>query len=649
MTKRAALYLRVSTTRQAKKDLSIPDQRLQAEAYCKAKGWSVITDYVEPGASATDDKRPKLQEMIADAARPDNPFDVVIVHSFSRFFRDAYQFEFYRRKLAKHGVEIASISQELGDDPMADMVRQILTVFDEYQSKENSKHVRRTMKENARQGYWNGGPPPYGYRTAAAGMRGDTVKKKLEIEPPEAVIVRQVFDYSLQGKGLRTIASTLNDNGLRYRNSRLFNSCLIHQILTRTTYTGHHYFNKTDSKTRKQRARSEWVEMASPVIISQETFDKAEAMRKQRQPSKTPPRVVNGPTLLTGVAKCATCGGGMTLRTGKGGRYRYYTCNKRSTEGACSCKGRSIPMKRLDDLVIGQFKKSILSPERIETLLGKLIERQQSQNNNNDGEAHHLKKELRETQKKIDRLYDAVAEGALENSTDLQSAVSRQKQRKDELIRQISSLGRKRDIPKNILSVKNIEAFASVIQKQLSNPDGKFRKNYLRLFVDRVEVDDEEIRIFGPKSALVQGLMETKKPDTLGVPSFDTEWWTNPDRQNVPRVLHAIGCFPIDLISDAAQSVYDTGGYDSGLGIRVRLVAVGRDKSEALKEEYPIIIQLSWGDILSFIWDRFSKYQNQKRDIHQWDDIGKELKGLVDRHIKDEFVQSCLNGMGVRT
>ena len=529
MTKRAALYLRVSTSRQAKKDLSIPDQRLQAEAYCKAKGWTVVVDYVEPGASATDDKRTKLQELIADASRKNHPFDVVIVHSFSRFFRDAYKFEYYRRKLRKHGVEILSITQELGDDPMADMVRQILTVFDEYQSKENSKHVRRTMKENARQGYWNGGPPPYGYRTIAAGMRGDTVKKKLEIEPSEAAIVRQAFDLCLQGSGLRAIASSLNDKGFRYRNGSPFRSSFIHEILSRTTYTGHHYFNKTDSKTRKQRARSEWVEMASPEIISEEIFDKAEAMRQQRHPTNTPPRIVNGPTLLTGVAKCATCGGGMTLRTGKGGRYRYYSCNKRSTEGACSCKGRSIPMKQLDEVVIGQFEKKILSPERLKKLLAKLIQRQQVKSCDTESETLVLNKSLRETQKKIDRLYDAVAEGALENSIDLQAAVSRQKQRKDELIRQIASLGRERDIPKKILSAKNIEAFAATIQNQLAKPDSKFRKNYLRLFVDRVEVDDQKIRISGPKSALVQGLIETKKPDTGEVPSFDRGWWARQD------------------------------------------------------------------------------------------------------------------------
>ncbi len=45
------------------------------------------------------------------------PFDVVIFHSFSRFFRDAFDMEFYVRKLAKNGVKLLSITQEIGDDP----------------------------------------------------------------------------------------------------------------------------------------------------------------------------------------------------------------------------------------------------------------------------------------------------------------------------------------------------------------------------------------------------------------------------------------------------------------------------------------------------------------------------------------------------
>ena len=101
---RAALYLRVSTSRQADNDLSIPDQRRQAKAYCDSHGWQIVADYVEPGASATDDRRPEFQRMIDAAILKPPMFDVILVHSFSRFFRDQFQLEFYVRRLAKNGI-----------------------------------------------------------------------------------------------------------------------------------------------------------------------------------------------------------------------------------------------------------------------------------------------------------------------------------------------------------------------------------------------------------------------------------------------------------------------------------------------------------------------------------------------------------------
>lgn len=114
---RAGIYLRVSTGRQAEQDLSIPDQRAQTKAWVAQRGWTVVSEYVEPGASATDDKRPEFQRMIERACDGENAFDVIVVHSFSRFFRDAFGLEFYVRKLTKHGVRLVSITQELGDDP----------------------------------------------------------------------------------------------------------------------------------------------------------------------------------------------------------------------------------------------------------------------------------------------------------------------------------------------------------------------------------------------------------------------------------------------------------------------------------------------------------------------------------------------------
>jgi DNA invertase Pin-like site-specific DNA recombinase len=143
MPVRAALYLRVSTGRQAENDLSIPDQRRQAKGYCASRGWEIVADYVEPGLSATDDRRPEFQRMIDAATTKPPAFDVILVHSFSRFFRDQFQLEFYVRRLAKAGVRLVSITQELGDDPMSNMIRQIMALFDEYQSKENAKHTLR--------------------------------------------------------------------------------------------------------------------------------------------------------------------------------------------------------------------------------------------------------------------------------------------------------------------------------------------------------------------------------------------------------------------------------------------------------------------------------------------------------------------------
>src|ERR1041385_7057605 len=74
--------------------------------------------------------------------------------SYSRFFREAFDQEFYFRKLAKHGVNVVSITQPVGDEsePVHAMMRKVIALFDEYQSKENAKHVIRSMKENARQG-----------------------------------------------------------------------------------------------------------------------------------------------------------------------------------------------------------------------------------------------------------------------------------------------------------------------------------------------------------------------------------------------------------------------------------------------------------------------------------------------------------------
>jgi DNA invertase Pin-like site-specific DNA recombinase len=100
MRKSARRRQAVSTARQAEYDVSIPDQRRQGEAYCASRGYQLVETYAEPGASATNDRRPQFQRKIEAGTSKPAPFDVVIVHSFSRFFRDRFELEFYVRKLA---------------------------------------------------------------------------------------------------------------------------------------------------------------------------------------------------------------------------------------------------------------------------------------------------------------------------------------------------------------------------------------------------------------------------------------------------------------------------------------------------------------------------------------------------------------------
>ena len=275
---RAALYLRVSTTRQAEHDVSIPDQKRQGEAWCEARGYELVETYVEPGASATNDKRPEFQRMIEAGTSKPSAFDIVVVHSFSRFFRDHFELEFYVRKLAKNGVKLVSITQEMGDDPMHVMMRQIMALFDEYQSKENAKHVLRALKENARQGFWNGSRPPVGYRVVAAEQRGAKTKKKLEIDPLHADTIRLIYRLALEGDGTRgamgvkAIATHLNGRGIFTRDGGRWGIGQVHRILTRRTYIGEHQWGK-HRKNKEPTKPEDLVTVPVPPIIDRKTFD----------------------------------------------------------------------------------------------------------------------------------------------------------------------------------------------------------------------------------------------------------------------------------------------------------------------------------------------------------------------------------------
>jgi len=526
---RAALYLRVSTARQAEHDVSIPDQKRQGEAYCETRGLQLVETFIEPGASATNDRRPEFQRMIEAGTSKPAPFDVVVVHSFSRFFRDHFELEFYVRKLAKNGVKLVSITQEMGDDPMHVMMRQIMALFDEYQSKENAKHVIRALKENARQGFWNGSLPPIGYRTVAAEQRGAKVKKKLEIDPLHADTVRLIYRLALEGDGttgqmgVKNIVSYLNKRRIFTRDGGRWGIGQVHRILTRRTYMGEHEFNKR-TKTKELKPVSEIVTVPVPPIIDKETFEAIQKLLKARNPKVMPSRVISGPTMLTGLIHCAKCGGAMTIRTGKGGRYRYYACSMKARQGPTACEGMAVPMEKLDDLVADHLEGQLLQPERLETVLAAALDRREEHAERRREHIAELNKRATESELRLKRLYDAIEAGvadlddpALKDRIDGLKAIRDQvKADADRAQAMLQNTGQRAVTP------QMLRKFATTARDRIRLDGGGYRRDHLRALAQRVEVAEGEVRIMGSKSRLLQTLVAGSGVNS--VPTQGLKW-----------------------------------------------------------------------------------------------------------------------------
>jgi site-specific DNA recombinase len=536
---RAALYLRVSTGRQAENDLSIPDQRRQAEGHCKSRGWEIVADYVEAGVSATDDRRPEFQRMIDAATTKPPAFDMIVVHSFSRFFRDQFQLEFYVRRLSKNGVRLVSITQELGDDPMSNMIRQIMALFDEYQSKENAKHTLRAMNENARQGFWNGSLPPIGYRIVEAPeQHGHRTKKTLEIDSIQAETVRLIFRLAREGDGssgpmgVKSITTHLNAAGIRTRDGGRWGIGAVHKVLTRTTYIGRHRFNTRFWKTRERKPEMEVVEMAVPPIIDAAEFRAVQALLKTRSPALTAPRTTSGPTLLTGICFCASCGMAMTLRTGKGGRYRYYTCSTKARQGDTGCQGRTVPMDKLDRVVADHIEHRLLQPKRLEQILSSVLNRREERAERRTAHIAELRKRASEADAKLKRIYDAIENGIADLSDPmLKNRIAELKAIGDQGRADAERAQDAMDRVGPSITPQALKTFARQARKRMHTESGGYRRDHLRALAQRVEVDAKELRIMGSKSELLRTLVAASSAKTagFGVPSFVPKWRARKD------------------------------------------------------------------------------------------------------------------------
>ncbi len=524
----AAIYVRVSTVRQAERDLSLPDQIAQCRAYCERQGWGVAEVFSEPGASALDEDRPVFQELIYKATRSDKPFDYVVIHSLSRFSRDALHSELYVRKLRKAGVELISITQAVTPDASGEMFRKLLNVFDEHQSRENAKHVHRAMCENARQGFWNGARVPFGYETKVVERRGNKDKKVLVIREEEARTVRKIFSMAIgesgQPVGIKNIALYLNDHGM-LRRGHPFSSGGIHKILHSTTYIGRHYFNRTDSRNLAARPPSQWVDIEVPAIIDETIFNEVQGLLISRSPKQLPPRVVNGPTLLAGVARCGHCGSALIKNSGKSGAYTYYSCSRKQKVGPKACQGVRIRMDKLDGIVVNEVTKRVLEPQRLTEMLQDYVKASSDREQGDRGLISKLRREQSEAEAGIRRLLELVEKGLMHaEDAELRDRLVTLKLQRDELAKEISDVQKRISSGEPQITPEKVNKVALLLRDKLHYGPSELRQAYARLVMEEVAVTGEEIRISGSKSILARCATDGPEASTPAVLSFVREW-----------------------------------------------------------------------------------------------------------------------------
>ena len=530
-TKRVATYYRVSTGRQYANEASIPSQRKITASFCDQNGYVVIEEFVE-AKTATDDRRPVLQDMIERACAPDHPYDAIVFYAFNRFFRNVAEMELTIRKLRKHGVEVVSVTQPTGDDPSQILVRQIIGAFDEHTSREISKNTTRAMRESAKQGFWNGATPPLGYKIVEAERRGQKIKKKLDIDAVEAETVRLIFKLYLEGDGksgplgVKETTKWLNSHGYRTRRGATFGVGPVHKILTNACYaTGQWPYGVRSSRDGRKYDPSTVIRIPVPVLVEQSDFDRAQAKLARSNPKTTPPRVVNGPSLLTGIAVCASCGSGMT-RTGttnrQGRSYSYYSCAGCQQKGKSGCKGRHIPAATLDKIVLTNLKQHVLAPDRIAELLKSLIERQAAKSEAADDRLLALQKELTDCDDRLKRLYRSIEDGIVELDDILRERTAALKAQRERAKAALDHARAQCGMAAAI-NAEKIDAFARLMNAKLDAGDTNARKGYINSIIDAVEVDDQAIRLIGSKDIL-QAAIAGKQTENGNVRGFVRKW-----------------------------------------------------------------------------------------------------------------------------
>ena len=398
----AVLYARVSTTRQANDELPLESQVEACERKAAELGSHVLKRFVDAGVSGRSDDRPQFQAALAYAEAMN--VDYFITWSTSRFARNKIDASLNKRNLRRAGIKLVFCTADI--DPDSDsgfLLESVLEMMDEHYSRTISKDTRRSMILNAQQGYWNGGPAPFGY--AAVPVPGARKRKRLEPVADEAVIVRQLYEMRASGDGIRQLVAWLRDRDIR-RHGKPMTYSPVRTLLRSRLYIGETIFGRKCTETGAIRPESEWITVASHQgIVDPKLWARVQSIMD----SHSRPAPVSGRStwLLTGLLRDPDGAALLvTTATGRSKTYSYYT----SPAWVKMRSGR--PQRRradvLEDFLMEQITERVITPETMRKTAANMQQSTTDWRRQRDTELKALRAQLREQNQRRANLFELL-------------------------------------------------------------------------------------------------------------------------------------------------------------------------------------------------------------------------------------------------
>ena len=348
----AALYARVSSDRQDV-DLSVSGQVRALKEYANANGYVITREYVDEAETGRSANHPEFNKMLEEGLQPSPPFQTILVWKYNRFSRKRLDAVTLKANLRAQGIQVVSITEPASVTPEGELVEAVIEAIDEFYSKNLAVDVKRGMREAASRGFFMASRAPYGYDRVKVNDGGKQ-RNTLEVDPETAPIVREIFDKSLQGSGLKEICKELNSRGLTNKGKRWYKTGLYY-VLTNEAYVGVSVWDKgSKGQPNPDPVR---VEGAWEALITRDKFVQVQRGLADRAPGGERPAPTSQQFLLSGLIHCGQCGKPYVGQTAKSGRYQYYVCGTLHREGAGTCQAQYLNAERTENIVSSEIVK----------------------------------------------------------------------------------------------------------------------------------------------------------------------------------------------------------------------------------------------------------------------------------------------------